>query len=157
MTFAGEQYNASGDAQWYTAPDDTPWEATFFSDGATKRTQEWVTFKDSTAVGDVVCKWGNTSGDSCGEIESLSYAPQSASLCNGVTCAAVYVRVKPIGSATSLGCAPGDSGGPVFVGGSAVGLVKGCVTATSSINAERLVYTAIDVLYDNDVTVMIPF
>ncbi|WP_372371908.1 hypothetical protein [Xanthomonas axonopodis] len=157
LTFAGEQYNASGDAQWYTAPDETPWEATFFSDGTTKRTQEWVTFKDQTTVGDVVCKWGNTSGDSCGEIESLNYAPQSASLCNGVTCAAVYVRVKPIGAATSLGCAPGDSGGPVFVGGNAVGLVKGCVTATSSINAERLVYTAIDVLYDNDVTVMIPF
>jgi hypothetical protein len=71
----------------------------------------------STRVGDAVCHRGETSGYSCSEVELVDFAPP-ADLCAG-PCDPVWVSV------TGPTCRGGDSGGPVFSGSIAFGIVKG--------------------------------
>ncbi|WP_199192681.1 chymotrypsin family serine protease [Allosphingosinicella deserti] len=77
--------------------------------GARKRT--------STRAGDFVCHRGERSGYSCADVELVDYAPPG-DLCGG-PCAPVWVTVA------GPSCGSGDSGGPVFTGGTAFGIVKG--------------------------------
>jgi hypothetical protein len=70
-----------------------------------------------TRVGDVVCHWGESSGYSCSEVKLVDFAPPG-DLCAG-PCEPVWVAVA--GSR----CVAGDSGGPVFSGTVAFGIVKG--------------------------------
>ncbi len=156
MVLAGQAYDASSDVQWYTSPTEDYFEATFFSDEVTKRVVDQTRYVADTAVGDAVCKFGSTSGASCGVVTSVNYAPSSD--CNGQTCAATYVLVEPAAGETQFGCAAGDSGGPVFADSTAYGILKGCGGQVgTSIYAARMFYTPLDALAANDVYVMIPF
>ena len=71
----------------------------------------------STRAGDVVCHRGERTGYSCAEVEYPDYAPPGA-LCAG-PCTPTWVAVR------GPTCKGGDSGGPVFSGTIAFGLVKG--------------------------------
>jgi len=71
----------------------------------------------STRAGDVVCHRGERTGYSCAEVEYPDYAPPGA-LCAG-PCTPTWVAVR------GPDCKGGDSGGPVFAGTIAFGLVKG--------------------------------
>jgi hypothetical protein len=71
----------------------------------------------STRAGDTVCKWGESSGYGCSEIEFTDFAPPGE-LCAGL-CEPVWVSVA------GPHCKPGDSGGPVFLGTIAFGIAKG--------------------------------
>jgi hypothetical protein len=71
----------------------------------------------ATRAGDFVCHRGIRSGYSCGEVELTDFSPPGA-LCGG-PCAPVWVTVA------GPGCGGGDSGGPVFSGNTAFGIVKG--------------------------------
>ena len=71
----------------------------------------------STRAGDVVCHRGERTGYSCAEVEYPDYAPPG-DLCAG-PCEATWVAVR------GPTCKGGDSGGPVFAGTIAFGLVKG--------------------------------
>jgi hypothetical protein len=71
----------------------------------------------STRPGDFVCRRGVTSGYSCSEVELVDYAPPGE-LCGG-PCDATWVTVA------GPSCNGGDSGGPVFLGTVAFGVVKG--------------------------------
>lgn len=73
--------------------------------------------RDSTRPGDFVCHFGQSSGYSCAEVELTDYAPPGT-LCGG-PCAPSWVTVR------GPSCVPGDSGGPVFIGGVAFGIAKG--------------------------------
>ncbi|MEP7008133.1 MAG: hypothetical protein ABI810_19295 [Sphingomonas bacterium] len=73
--------------------------------------------RTSTRVGDVVCHRGERTGYSCAEVELVDFAP-SGDLCGGA-CLATWVAVS------GPTCKGGDSGAPVFNGGTAFGLVKG--------------------------------
>ncbi|WP_375403049.1 hypothetical protein [uncultured Sphingomonas sp.] len=71
----------------------------------------------STRAGDFTCHRGERSGYSCAEVELTDFAP-SGDLCGGA-CTPTWVTVGgPV-------CRSGDSGGPVFIGTVAVGLLKG--------------------------------
>ncbi len=71
----------------------------------------------STRAGDFTCHRGERSGYSCAEVELTDFAP-SGDLCGGA-CTPTWVTVGgPV-------CRSGDSGGPVFVGTVAIGLLKG--------------------------------
>ena len=73
--------------------------------------------RTATRAGDVVCHRGERTGYSCAEVEYPDYAPPG-DLCAG-PCEPTWVAVRgPI-------CKAGDSGGPVFAGTIAFGLVKG--------------------------------
>ena len=73
--------------------------------------------RTSTRAGDLVCHRGERTGYSCAEVEFPDYAPPG-DLCAG-PCEATWVAVR------GPTCKGGDSGGPVFAGTIAFGLVKG--------------------------------
>jgi len=71
----------------------------------------------STRAGDLVCHRGERTGYSCAEVAYPDYAPPG-DLCAG-PCEPTWVAVR------GPDCKGGDSGGPVFAGTIAFGLVKG--------------------------------
>jgi hypothetical protein len=73
--------------------------------------------RSSVRAGETVCHRGESSGYSCSEVDLLDYAPPG-DLCGG-PCHPVWTSV------TGPGCRNGDSGGPVFSGTIALGLLKG--------------------------------
>jgi streptogrisin C len=73
--------------------------------------------RNATRAGDTVCHRGEASGYSCSEVDLTDYAPPG-DLCGG-TCHPVWTTV------TGPGCRGGDSGGPVFAGTVAFGILKG--------------------------------
>jgi streptogrisin C len=81
------------------------------------RVPQAVRPRASTRAGDFVCHRGERTGYTCGEVELTDYAPPGE-LCGG-PCAASWVTVA------GPGCGGGDSGGPVFAGDIAFGIMKG--------------------------------
>ena len=70
-----------------------------------------------TRAGDVVCHRGERTGYSCSEVELTDFAP-AGDLCGGA-CLPTWTSVAgPV-------CKSGDSGSPVFLGGTAYGILKG--------------------------------
>jgi streptogrisin C len=70
-----------------------------------------------TRAGETVCHRGEASGYSCSEVELTDFAPPGT-LCGG-RCHPTWMTVS------GPGCRGGDSGGPVFAGTTAFGIVKG--------------------------------
>ncbi|WP_186728897.1 hypothetical protein [Sphingomonas panacisoli] len=73
--------------------------------------------RDSTRAGDFVCHRGETTGYSCATVQLTDFAP-AGDLCGG-PCLPTWVTVA------GPTCRGGDSGSPVFVGTTALGIVKG--------------------------------
>ena len=98
---------------------DAPLQPSFFADTARtlRRAVTGARPRASTRAGDVVCHRGERTGYSCAEVEYVDFAP-SGDLCGG-PCAPTWVAVA------GPSCKAGDSGGPVFDGTVALGLVKG--------------------------------
>jgi hypothetical protein len=123
LTFIGQwgdgyqdvQINSSGQAQ----------RPIFYADARKRAARELRSWRNrsSTRAGDVVCHRGESSGYSCSEIELTDYAPPG-DLCNG-PCAPAWVTVG------GPACKGGDSGGPVFNGSIAFGILKGASYAAS--------------------------
>jgi hypothetical protein len=84
--------------------------------------------RTSTRAGDVVCHRGQRSGYSCSIVLLVDYAPPG-DLCAG-PCPATWVAVG------GPKCEHGDSGGPIFLGSTAFGLLK----AESSENGRCKLY-----------------
>ena len=76
----------------------------------------WRT-RPQTRSGDFVCMRGESSGYACSTVELVDFAPPGE-LCGG-PCAASWV------TATGPACRRGDSGSPVFIGTTALGILKG--------------------------------
>jgi hypothetical protein len=97
----------------------------FHADPDRQAARRLVTWRNrtSTRAGDTVCHRGETSGYSCSEVELVDYAPPG-DLCGG-PCAPVWVTVA------GPSCKGGDSGGPVFLGSVAFGMLKGASYARS--------------------------
>lgn len=119
LSFQGQWGWSFQDVQLHLAQADAALEPSFFADTA-KTVRRAVTGsrpRASTRAGDVVCHRGERTGYSCAEVEYVNFAP-SGDLCGG-PCAPTWVAVS------GPGCRSGDSGGPVFDGSVALGLVKG--------------------------------
>jgi streptogrisin C len=101
---------------------DRPLSPVFYADTAKSlsRAVTGARVRASTRVGDVVCHRGERTGYSCAEVQYVDFAP-SGDLCGG-PCAPTWVAVA------GPTCRAGDSGGPVFDGTVALGLVKGSST-----------------------------
>lgn len=137
LSFLGEW----GDARHDVQINDTgaPEEPLFFADPGKRfaRTlMSWRT-RQSTRAGDIVCHRGESSGYSCAEVELVDYAPPG-DLCNG-PCAPVWVTVD------GPSCRGGDSGGPVFAGSTAFGILKGASYAGSG-QCDFYYYMSVDYL-----------
>jgi hypothetical protein len=88
-----------------------------FRAGEDMRPQQGRRLRASTRAGETVCHRGESSGYSCAEVELTDFAPPNA-LCGGV-CLPTWVSVA------GPSCRNGDSGGPVFAGTTAFGILKG--------------------------------
>jgi streptogrisin C len=86
------------------------------SRGAVRRLTSWRN-RASTRAGDAVCHRGESTGYSCSQVELTDFAPPGE-LCGG-PCDPTWVTV------TGPTCRGGDSGGPIFNGTVAFGIVKG--------------------------------
>jgi hypothetical protein len=97
----------------------------FYADPDKRAARRLVSWRNrtSTRAGDTVCHRGETSGYSCSQVDLVDYAPPG-DLCGG-PCAPVWVTVR------GPACKGGDSGGPVFLGGVAFGMLKGASYARS--------------------------
>lgn len=91
----------------------------FYADTGKRRLRSLtgVRGRSSVRAGDTVCHRGETTGYSCAEVELLDYAP-AGDLCGGL-CDPTWVTVS------GPSCKGGDSGGPVFRGTTAFGIMKG--------------------------------
>ncbi|WP_419807472.1 hypothetical protein [Sphingomonas sp.] len=117
LPFVGQWGWSFQDVQLHTS--DVPLAPLFYADTA-RTVQRAVTGtrpRADTRVGDVVCHRGERSGYSCAEVAYVDYAPPG-DLCGG-PCAPSWVAVE------GPTCRPGDSGGPVFDGTVALGILKG--------------------------------
>jgi streptogrisin C len=105
------------DVQIHVAPEAMP--PLFAAGTGVAELRRLASWRNRAAVraGDFVCHQGVTSGYSCAEVAMPDYAPPG-DLCAG-PCPATWVAVE------GPTCAHGDSGGPVFLGETAFGLVKG--------------------------------
>jgi hypothetical protein len=96
-----------------------PQQPRFYADTSKTKLRTLTSWRNrtSTRAGEAVCRRGETTGYSCSEVELTDYAPPRE-LCAG-PCDPVWVSV------TGPSCRGGDSGGPVFSGTTAFGIVKG--------------------------------
>lgn len=105
------------DVQVHLAPG--PLQPLFYADTARTRLRP-VTgqrSREATRAGDFVCHRGEKTGYHCAEVELVDFAP-AGELCGGA-CLPTWVTVA------GPHCRGGDSGGPVFSGTTAFGIVKG--------------------------------
>ena len=97
----------------------------FYADSAKKSLRSLTGARSRTSIrgGETVCHRGETTGYSCAEVELVQYAPPG-DLCGG-PCDPVWVTVA------GPSCRGGDSGGPVFAGTTAFGILKGSSSGRS--------------------------
>ena len=117
LSFVGQWGWGYHDVQIHAGP--APARPLFFADTARtiQRPVEGQRSKSSTRAGDFVCHRGESTGYSCAEVTLLDFAP-AGELCGGF-CLPTWVAVS------GPTCKQGDSGGPVFSGTTALGIVKG--------------------------------
>lgn len=109
-----------------------PWVRTFDSTVVTVRGRRVY---DDQTVGSFVCKYGKTTGRTCGYIAQKTFRPSWIT-----NATATYVRVEPRGGPDMVN--GGDSGGPVFAtNATAYGIVSGEYGAPWCVC--DLIYTAI--------------
>ena len=117
LSFVGEWGALTRDVQVHVTS--APQKPEFYVDKDRKfvRPLTGARSRSSTRAGDVVCHRGESSGYSCSLVELVDFAPPG-SLCGG-PCEPVWVTVA------GPSCHGGDSGGPIFAGTMAFGIVKG--------------------------------
>ena len=122
LAFAGQWGARFQDVQIGVSPD--PLQPLFYAekDDDAARPLTGSRSRLSTRAGEFVCHRGEGSGYSCAEVDLVDYAPPG-DLCGG-PCDAVWITVR------GPDCHSGDSGGPVFSGTIAYGIVKGQVHAS---------------------------
>jgi len=102
------------DVQVHVSPGE---KAPLFRAGTAARPQVGQRRRAHTRAGETVCHRGESSGYSCAEVDLTDYAPPGT-LCGGL-CHPTWVTVA------GPSCRNGDSGGPVFAGTTAFGILKG--------------------------------
>ena len=118
LTFLGQWGAVNQDVQINLVNDGAAEPRFFAGSGKYKsRAVQALRSRDSMRAGDFVCHRGERTGYSCSEIDMIDYAPP-APLCAG-SCELSWVTVR------GPSCGSGDSGGPVFIGTTALGILKG--------------------------------
>ena len=158
LTYQAAVYNASTDEEWFTTNTNNLPEF-FIGPDAVEPVTAVIT-QANTMFASVVCHYGETTGYSCGQIESTAYQPTGANFsCNGSSCSSTYIEVYPAFSkpnVTSLACAGGDSGGPVAMGTEAAGIfLGGQSSGTARGQCANVFYLSTDYLSSLGLTVLL--
>jgi hypothetical protein len=135
LTFKFEWQYGSADVQWHTASGSTfrNWAYDGLNDGTTPyyRLITGTIPRLSLVTGGTYCKYGITTKYGCGTLSSRVETPSWVN-----NASATFLAIDNASAAISL---PGDSGGPTFSDGNAVGLVSG-----TSNSGHRLVSMSMD-------------
>ncbi|HFF5137733.1 TPA: S1 family peptidase, partial [Acinetobacter baumannii] len=125
LTFVGDFWNGSQDFQTMSLVSSThTLNPEFFASDNVVKTLTGRRTQGNTPVGTYVCHYGMKTGYSCGTVQSTAFkafgtdnkcGPSGAGVCN-----ATWVKV----SGPTLDCWGGDSGGPIFIGSVAAGLLS---------------------------------
>lgn len=144
LTFQSPEYDGgSADFQWHTAPSLTirPWARDAETDSGTPGYRYIYALgnRPEQSVGDWVCKYGNTTKHTCGYIANKDLAINSVD-----NSTSTYIRVSRTvnGKRVILGLG-GDSGGPVYNGHKALGMVTSSYRSDSSYYGD-MIYMAIN-------------
>lgn len=113
LPLKAEAFIREYDVQWHTAPGEPV--NNLMYDGTSNRSVTGTRGRDSQAIGNYVCKYGVTTRYGCGNITTKSYSPYSNSF-------ATYIVLHASDNANLVD--PGDSGGPVFNGNTAYGIIS---------------------------------
>jgi len=112
-----EDFEGTTDAQWHSTPGFTDQPAFIFNEYQQRRDVLSLANTPEIVIGMTLCKYGPAGGYDCGTVDSKtvrpSYIPNAS---------ATYVRVGNCSVDMTL---PGDSGGPVFYGTKAFGIISG--------------------------------
>lgn len=120
------------DAQWHTTPNFTDRnKIKIASNGTTRTITGWVSY-NATPVGAWLCKYGYTTFNTCGEIESKTIAPSYITSADPV-----FISVRNCGVDMVTG---GDSGGPVYSGNSGYGIVSGWMWGGVGCWTDKLIF-----------------
>ena len=142
----GERWDSDQDAQWMIDKTGHPEYPQFWT--GTGWSAVTATAARLEMTGDAVCHWGATTGRSCGTIQSIHLDP--GNICGpgeNEDCAATWVDLR----GSTLVCDGGDSGGPVFRGGTAYGLL----THHSTTDPHRCLFMSIGFLGQMNLDVLL--
>ena len=117
LPFVGQWGWGNQDVQVNASP--VPLDPVFYADAAKTISRPVLASRShaGTRAGDVVCHRGERTGYSCSQVELTDFAP-AGDLCGGA-CLPTWVTVA------GPTCQSGDSGSPIFVGTTALGILKG--------------------------------
>lgn len=122
LPYQSEAYGGSHDVQWHTAPAELHvtnriWDGLFDASTPNYRFIDGTRPRSLQFIGEVVCKYGMTTGATCGTISSTTFTPGYVP-----SAAATFIVVT---SGTQDQSEPGDSGGPWYSGSTAYGVMSG--------------------------------
>jgi hypothetical protein len=140
MPFQKQNMRDTHDVQWHTSPkpyDDKAWFLDRDDRGSSIREVHQVRDREHQQVGEYVCKAGMTSGSTCGRIVNRYYRPSYIRSAD-----ATFIRVERDGRRPMM--QPGDSGGPVFRGNTALGI------ALAFSDSSDMIYMPINYVADSD-------
>ncbi|MDQ6877349.1 MAG: S1 family peptidase [Candidatus Dormibacteraeota bacterium] len=136
LPFQAESFGGSNDEQWHTVPGLTTLNLVRISPSGTTRDITTRTYAAGQATGTLVCKYGTTTGYGCGYLTSKTFAPGYVPNANGT----FHILAKNGVDLSNRG----DSGGPVFLGNSAWGIISGEVLDFDNHCICDLIYAATD-------------
>lgn len=158
LTYETGHYSGSLDVQWHTSSFD---EKNKVKTGASS-TREIDDTRSSHSVGQYVCKYGIATEYSCGTVIDVNFNPgiQDSGCHPGSSCDwnSTWIRVRSSGNADM--CTQGDSGGPFFIGSTAVGTMAFCQARPGSSNDsgenndDDAIYMEIDYVGNIELTVI---
>ncbi|MCC8445458.1 S1 family peptidase [Xanthomonas translucens] len=122
----GELWDAKHDLQWHSFPA-VGYSALgeIYGSGTSESSGLSILFAGAQSVGGRICHRGVNTGNSCGVVSSTRYSfPPKA--CNGKNCDAASFAVA-VGD--NLACFGSDSGGPMYSGNTAYGIVTAAAYA----------------------------
>ncbi len=159
MTYRGEWYGGSNDFQWYTSSQLTfqPWARDAETDSSTPgyRYIYAVGNRPEQPINAYMCKYGQTTKYGCGRIQSKTWRtffPPSVSPPSTAT----YIRLRSrVNGQTVVLAISGDSGGPVYNGHKALGMISGGYNDPNNQYYGDLVYMAINYVTDQGFKVLI--
>lgn len=115
LTYMNQILTGSYDIQWHRAPGFTVTNKIRVSTSGTTRSITSTKHRNDQAIGGYVCKYGMTTGYTCGYISAKNICPSWVP-----SCAATYIRVNNTAGYGDLSSG-GDSGGPWFLNNTAYG------------------------------------
>ena len=127
LTREAKAESLNADVAWYDNPV-VSWDATFWIGASPNVPVYGRRYRNDMFINDQICRYGKNSGATCGYVTSKSYCPSYIP-----NCAYSFGVLTPASQ-------PGDSGGPIFFGNAAYGILSG------STGSNQTIFTFLDFL-----------